>query len=154
MIYIFCPYRTALLWRRCMQQHCDVQCWSACSNGELLSAAAQLIVWHKADTTDTDALTCLFTDIQQWPSAITNRLTKEHSFIHGPGGSLIWDVDRKWNTKQDQVWTVEDQGTCCLNWHYHKENILAPLIISVLRAIYTKSCLRNTSIGPNLKLTK
>ncbi len=35
-----------------------------------------LIVWHKADTTDIDALTCVFTDSQQWPSAITNRLTK------------------------------------------------------------------------------
>ncbi len=113
-----------------------------------------LIVWHKADTMNTDALTCVFTDSQQWPSAITNRLTKEHSFIHGPGGSLIWDVNLKWNTKPDQVWTAEDQGTCCLNWHYNKENISAPLIISVLRAIYTKACLRNTSIGPNLKLTK
>lgn len=57
-----------------------------------------LIVWHKADTTNTDALTCVFTDSQQWPSAITNRLTKEHSFIHRPGGQQIQNVNRKWNT--------------------------------------------------------
>lgn len=46
-----------------------------------------------------------------------------------------WDDKCKWNIKPDHVWTAEDQGTCCLNWHYRKENISAHLIISVLGVV-------------------